>query len=448
MSNQDFINKWVKAQKELVSNWSDLFTAEKSGDKEPDYSEAFLKGVSQLVEAQKGIAEIWKGAVQVEPKFFGQSLEDVKKVQQDFVSKWQEMVSKLPHGEHLLKLTDVQGNLSKLKDMMPKGLPGLSNINKMVDTEIYKTLLKVYDANGIYNKMYEQYESLKDSVLSPLAGNVQKQVDQLTKVNKDTYDKFVAPFIPKEVLSLLETPKEVLENLLNSSNDLLAPWKSSLEMLVHLYNQGVTGDLSKLSEFFSLWKENYDTTIGAIINSPALGSHGEALELQNKYIDKVIDLLRISVELQTSITTISQGRVKELQKEFVEALEGGKEVPTFKEFYNYWTTEIEKTLNSYFYTDEFSSLLSQFADSYAGMKMQQDRVIESYLKDTPIVLDSDVKSVYKNVYELKKEVKALRKEVEALKELASKPAPAKAAPAKAEPAKKAAPAKTTTKKEA
>lgn len=449
MSNQDFVNNWVKAQKDLVNNWKNLFTVEKEAEKEPNYSEAFLKGVNQLVDAQKQVAEVWKNAYKVEPQFFGTSFSDVKKVQQDFVTRWQELVGKLPNGDQLLKFSDFNQNLEQLKKWInPQGFNQFAQFGKLIDKDVYQTLAKVYDANGVYNKFYEYYEQLKASTLNPLHENFTKQYQEATKVSKEAYDKFVSPFIPKEVLSLLETPKQVLDNLVKSNNELLAPWKSSLETLVHLYNQGVTGDLTKLSEFFAIWKDNYDQTIGAIINSPALGSQGEVLELQNKYVDKVINLLRVSVELQTKVTTISQNRVKELQKEFVAALESGKEVPTFKEFYNYWSNEIEKTLNGYFYTDEFSSVLAEFADSYAQLKIYQDKVIESYLKDTPIVLDSDVKSVYKNVYELKKEVKALRKELDALKEVKASSKPSTKAEAAPTVEQEAAPKKVTPKKEA
>ncbi len=45
--------------------------------------------------------------------------------------------------------------------------------------------------------------------------------------------------------------------------------------------------------------------------------------------------------------------------------------------------------------------------------------MERMLSPLPVPVDSDMKSLYKTVYDLRKEVRELRKEIEALKEAAA-----------------------------
>ena len=108
--------------------------------------------------------------------------------------------------------------------------------------------------------------------------------------------------------------------------------------------------------------------------------------------------------------------MKELIQEYEELIKKDEQPKTYKEFYDYWTGEIEKTLKDYFFSDEFAVMLSEFGQSNAQFIIARNKVMEIALRNTPIVVESDARSLYKKVHDLKRDVNNLKRELKALKE--------------------------------
>jgi hypothetical protein len=84
---------------------------------------------------------------------------------------------------------------------------------------------------------------------------------------------------------------------------------------------------------------------------------------------------------------------------------------TFKEFYNYWFNKNNKVVSEILGTDEFSKLLAKLSKESLNYKKNHDVVIEKQLEWMPFPLKSDMRSLYKTIYDLRKEVKTLKKQM-------------------------------------
>jgi len=73
-----------------------------------------------------------------------------------------------------------------------------------------------------------------------------------------------------------------------------------------------------------------------------------------------------------------------------------------------------------FATDEFAKVFDDFSDRYAQYMIAQNKVYERMLAFLPIPTNTDMKSLYRTVYDLRKEVRDLKKAVAALEEKGGK----------------------------
>lgn len=100
----------------------------------------------------------------------------------------------------------------------------------------------------------------------------------------------------------------------------------------------------------------------------------------------------------------------------MEMLKNGTQPKTFKEFYEYWSKENENAYQKLFNTEDFSKLLAEVVDSSMVFKMRCDNLMEEYISFMPIPTKTEINSLYKTVYELKKELKSVKKELKELKD--------------------------------
>ena len=64
-------------------------------------------------------------------------------------------------------------------------------------------------------------------------------------------------------------------------------------------------------------------------------------------------------------------------------------------------------------TDEFAKVFGDFSDRYAQFMIAQNKIYERMLSALPIPTNTDMKSLYKTVYDLRKDVRDLKKALEA-----------------------------------
>ena len=247
-----------------------------------------------------------------------------------------------------------------------------------------------------------------------------EKFNQYINSSADTTFKTLMDTLPEEMRVYFSEPRELVVKYLDSISNFYTPWKGEVDHLKDLFIHGtLDNDPEKLSEFFKLWKEKFDETFGKVITSPSFGQNRNVVEQQNKAFDTFIDMFIIASEFSAKLNAVQSDAFKNIIKEYMEITKESTELKTFEEFFNFWSKKMDDRLVSYFSTEEFSKLLTQFGAAAMDFKMETNRLVEQQLSDTPIVTVGQLDSMIKNIYDLKKEIKALKKEVEALKKEAT-----------------------------
>lgn len=274
---------------------------------------------------------------------------------------------------------------------------------------------KMINSQKLYLGAYEGWKNFNENVIKPgnkiYKENLDQMVDQFNKI----FVNNLIPLMPKEIQGLMTDTQSYINTYFKSLENVLGPWATAYQNIADITMDSIYDDPMKLSDTLRQWKKAYDQTFGILVKSPVVGSSREMLEQNNKAIDAMIEMLVSVSEFMTKSSSVGYKYSKEAFKEYVESLEKGEGVKTFKEFYDMWSKHVENAIETYFYTDEFSKLIAKTADSAMIFKIEYNKLIEKALADFPIVTISQVDNVYKNVYDLRRELRKLKKEMEDLK---------------------------------
>lgn len=293
------------------------------------------------------------------------------------------------------------------------------DLNKYLEPQMSGMMDKIYNANKFYLQMYDFWNKINEDFSQTYEADIEK-FNQYINSSADTTFKTLMDTLPEEMRVYFSEPRELVVKYLDSISNFYTPWKGEVDHLKDLFIHGtLDNDPEKLSEFFKLWKEKFDETFGKVITSPSFGQNRNVVEQQNKAFDTFIDMFIIASEFSAKLNAVQSDAFKNIIKEYMEITKESTELKTFEEFFNFWSKKMDDRLVSYFSTEEFSKLLTQFGAAAMDFKMETNRLVEQQLSDTPIVTVGQLDSMIKNIYDLKKEIKALKKEVEALKKEAT-----------------------------
>ena len=84
-----------------------------------------------------------------------------------------------------------------------------------------------------------------------------------------------------------------------------------------------------------------------------------------------------------------------------------------------WLKTNEQAFENFFASAEFTKAFNQFASDASQFKIKSDKLMEKMLAQIPVPTNTEMKSLYKTVYDLRKEVAALQKQVQELEKKAA-----------------------------
>ena len=134
------------------------------------------------------------------------------------------------------------------------------------------------------------------------------------------------------------------------------------------------------------------------------------------YVNKGNKALISMGELLAIISKTSKQSFEAIADKVKEDLAAGKTITTFRDFYNVWYSVTERAYEALLSTDAFAKAFGDFADKYGQFMMAQNKVLERMLSNLPIPTNTDMKSLYKTVYDLRKDVRDLKKALAASEE--------------------------------
>ncbi|MDO4794068.1 MAG: poly(R)-hydroxyalkanoic acid synthase subunit PhaE, partial [Filifactor alocis] len=268
---------------------------------------------------------------------------------------------------------------------------------------------KMMNANTYYLNMYQLWRELEHSNIKPTIDEIKKFSSTLIEKYDPIFKDMIIPLLPQEFQPLMKNSFDLFKTYIDTNIGFYTPWTNNYSNLRDLFVEGMLDDKTKLGSFFELWREQFDKTFGAVLLSPSVGINKELIEQQNKTFDTYIDMLLLGIDFTTRILAVQNEHIDDIIRKYFEMAEKGSQPKSFSEFYKYWTTELERILESYFATPEYSNLLGQISSVAMDYKIEMQKLTEKYLEETPLVTRSEMDSLYKTIYDLKKEVRGFKK---------------------------------------
>lgn len=231
---------------------------------------------------------------------------------------------------------------------------------------------------------------------------------------------YIIPMMPQEVQPVMREMMELTSAGRNVWSSLFGPWQSYFGQSSDYFVKGLLQDPEAFLEAFTDWRKTYQETISKMLNMPQLGVSREAMETQLRSLDRLIKLVFYMTEVNVKVSSLVNKNTRLVIEKCVEERDAGNIPKTFEEFYALWKENLGQNFDDFFASDEFTNLLAELIEAYMDYKTMASQVIEKQLSALPIPVKSDMDSLYKTVYDLRKEVRTLRKEVEELRSQSKK----------------------------
>ncbi len=421
MSN-DFFKTMMDSQKSMMESWQDMYKKMSNVSENPytksmsDFFEMQKKfmetmGTNNPAELSKIFTDYFKNPA-FDPKAF-EFFVDMQKNYMEQMSKYMADFSNFGKSGafpfvDMSKWAESQESIHEYFDKL-RGYYNPLEMGKAFTPAAKDLLEKMMQANTYYLNVYKFWKELEDTHIKPISDEVKKYASTLAEKYDVMFKDMVLPMLPQEFQSFAKDPFELFKAYAKTNGNFFEPWTSNAKQLRDLFVEGVLTDKTKLGEFFELWRAQFDRTFGAILLSPSLGINKELIEQQSKAFDTYVDMVLLSTDFTSRIFAVQNENLDDMIKKYLEMAEQGTQPKTFNEFYTYWSNELEGVFDSYFATPEYAKMLGQLSSAAMDYKIEMQKLVERYLSDTPIVTRSEIDSLYKTIYELKKELKAMKK---------------------------------------
>jgi len=177
-----------------------------------------------------------------------------------------------------------------------------------------------------------------------------------------------------------------------------------------LYKDVKNGVATSYKDFFVEYLSKFRNEMKEIMLMPSFGAERNNDSSYRKCTYKFIELLLTYLVLfayRYDISAISLEKfISKLDKETISDSEA---------FYQLWYNENNKIIEEEFKKEEFSDTLCDFTNTYDEMLVETKALYETNLETAPIAKESDMRELYKTVYELRKELDAVKKELAEVK---------------------------------
>lgn len=288
-------------------------------------------------------------------------------------------------------------------------------LEKMKSTprDVYE---KMKESTDSYYELYKMWETAAQNNVKP----GQEKMTEIYNEWKENYGKKMREnylaYLPESIRGISDKAMNLSQSYVQTTGEFWEPWKESAAEMNDAFMRGFTMDSSSYMDYLEAWKKSYDATYSKILKMPAIGIQKESIKRQMDSADKYYNMAVIMNSFYGRIYQIANDTTEQVFKDYFDLLEEGKEPKTYDEFYRYWSKAINKAYDKLFFSDDFSKLAGETVNAMSDFKLNYDRMLEDYVSYWPVPKKSDMDSLYKTVYDLKKEVRSTTKEIKELKE--------------------------------
>lgn len=321
---------------------------------------------------------------------------------------WKNMASAIPAMDYWKNMPGGMPDMEQYWKTMTDMIPGMSdywtNISKMMPNPTNFAEMFPYKIPGLeaYSNLFDLWKSFADPI-SFMQDFPQKYIDITSDMIKN--------FLPEGTLRMFAKPMDFMNMMVEYYKHYVSPW---MEIDPEIMTRISEGDASAYIDFFKDYQKKYEESIEKYFNIMGMGLNREANEDYMKAMNAYNKAMISTGELMAVIYNTSTESYTKIADRIQEELKDGKNITTFRDFYEIWYSVTEEAFEGLLATDEFAKVFGDFSDRYAQYMSAMNKVYERMLSFLPIPTNTDMKSLYKTVYDLRKEVRDLKKTVDEL----------------------------------
>ncbi|WP_013321437.1 class III poly(R)-hydroxyalkanoic acid synthase subunit PhaE [Gloeothece verrucosa] len=187
-------------------------------------------------------------------------------------------------------------------------------------------------------------------------------------------------------------------------------WVDPLGLFTETFGRAASGQRSALIELNNLyWNMLYEESFGSLMQTPLLGLPREFNRKLLEGFEAWRNFYKASIDYQLVLGDIQVRSFEALMKKLVSLAEEGKTVKDWRQFQTIWSQVADDVFAEAFSQEENLKIRGTFLNSLNAYRIQQQELIELYLKLLNMPVRSEVDEIHKTIYELRKEVKSLKK---------------------------------------
>ncbi len=190
-------------------------------------------------------------------------------------------------------------------------------------------------------------------------------------------------------------------------------WADSLGSAIAPFGRasfsGATEPWIELNNLY--WNLLYEETFGSLMQSPLLGPTREVNGKLLRAFDAWAKLYRSSADFQVVLANVQVQSFEELMRELITRAEKGETVKDWRQFQQLWGQVADSVFEKAFCNEENLKIRGRFLNSLNTYRIQQQALMDVWMKAMNMPLRSEIDEVHKTIYELRKEVKSLKKTI-------------------------------------
>ena len=325
---------------------------------------------------------------------------------------WKQFADNMPDmGEYWKSFQNMMPNMQDYWKNFANMLPGMNaywdNFAKMMpNADAFKDFapfLKVPGFEG-FTKVFDMWKSF---------GDPNAMVQDFQDKYMDIIGNVIKSLFPENVQAFIMNPKDFMNMMVEYYKQFVSPW---MEIDADIMKRLAEGDPDAYIDFFKDYQAKYAEEIEKYFTVMGMGLNREANEDYMKAMNQWNKAMISMGELMAVITKTAQESFQQIAEKVQADLAEGKSITTFRDFYTVWYSVTEAAYEKLLATDEFAIVFDDFSDRYAQFMIAQNKVYERMLAFLPIPTNTDMKALYKTVYDLRKDVRDLKKALAAKEE--------------------------------
>lgn len=428
--SKDLWQQWWQNQEKVFQIWKGTMTPAQPEKMMETFGQQFKDLTQEWWRTQEKMFDFWKESLNPaaadknrNTEVFGEQLKERwqgwLKGQENMFKLWQEFM--LPaSGEKMTSMfspKEWQERINKFyQDWMKLMAEGFKEYMKWIPNSPAKeTFEKTLHSVNIYTSLLSFWSEILDKLPGKNDADKWKDFSQTWVQNyHGVLDEFFSLFMPEQFRKLLLNPTETTGIYQQIIFNFFRPWMESSAEMQQKFIQVLKGDRGAYLDFLKIWQQSFQESYGRVFHLPTFGLSRESFTKLMESMDAYSRYLSEINEFSAAIYQVGADTMEKLFRQYVDMLAEGKSPLSFKEFYQLWWKTNEDAYQELFKTENYARMMGDTVDAWMDFKKHYDSLLMEFFSLLPVPNRSEMDSLYKTVYQMKKKIKEQGKRIDQL----------------------------------